>query len=377
MDGSAKEAVVGFPVTNEAYEKASNLLKNCYGNPQLIMSFHMNNLIKLEKVENSNVKELRKLFDRVEGNVRALNTIGINSDHFGPLLIPIVLEKLPNVIRLQISCKLGKNNWNIEEFLVAINAEITARENYEFLKHDENNDGNKFNSQHALASGINKKKCCFCKSEAHYSDRCDAVVDVQARRDILKKEYYRFNCLKQGRSKKDYRTKLKCYKCKSLGSHHTALCEFQSTNGTANFVSRDTTISLQTADAKIVNNKNYHYVIKVLFDSCSQQTYISEKVVRNLNLMALQEINFVVKAFGSEKEKVMKLKEYEICLQSLYDNRDTVTICALALPNICLPVGGQYIDVAVEQNPCLQSLNLADRGDFSNKEINLLIGADF
>ena len=240
------------------------------------------------------------------------------------------------MIRLQISCKLGNNNWNIQEFLVAINVVITARENYEFLKHDENNDGNKFNSQHTLTSGINKKKCCFCKSEAHYSDRCDVAVDVQARRDILKKERYCFNCLKQGHFKKDCRTKIKCYKFKSLGSHHAALCEFQSTNGTVNFVSLDTTILLQTADAKIVNSKNYYYVAKVLFHSCSQQTYISEKVVRKLNLIALQEINVGVKAFGSEKEKVMKLKEYEICLQSLYDNRNTVTIRALALPNICL-----------------------------------------
>ena len=45
---------------------------------------------------------------------------------------------------------------------------------------------------------------------------------------------------------------------------------------------------------------------------------------------------------------MMKLKEYEICLQSPYNNRDAVIICALALPNICLPVGGQFIDVAIE-----------------------------
>ena len=173
------------------------------------------------------------------------------------------------------------------------------------------------------------------------------------------------NCLKQGHSKKDCHTKIKCYKCKSLGSHHTALCEFQSTNGAANFASQETTILLQRANAKIVNNKNYHYVAKVSFHSCSQQMYISQKVAQKLNLMTLQERNVGVKAFDSEKEK-----EYEICLQLLYDNRDNVTICALALPNICLPVGGQYMNVAIEQNTCLQSLGLADRGD-------LLIGADF
>lgn len=84
--------------------------------------------------------------------------------------------------------------------MVAINTEVTARENDELLKHHENND-DKFNSQHALTSGINKKNCFFCKSKVHYSDKCDAAVDAQARQDILKKKRYCFNCLKPGHSK--------------------------------------------------------------------------------------------------------------------------------------------------------------------------------
>ena len=72
----------------------------------------------------------------------------------------------------------------------------------------------------------------------------------------------------------------------------------------------------------------------------------------------------------------MKLKDYKICLYSLHNNRDTV-VCALALPNICLQAGGKYVDTAIARNPCLQSLKLADRDYFPNKEINLLICADF
>ena len=68
--------------------------------------------------------------------------------------------------------------------------------------------------------------------------------------------------MKPGHSKKDCCTKAKCYKCKLLGDHHTAFCEFQSTNGTTNFVNQDTAILLQTADSKIVNNKNYQCVQK-------------------------------------------------------------------------------------------------------------------
>ena len=37
----------------------------------------MNELIKLNKVNGSNVTELRELYDPIESNVRALKTIGI------------------------------------------------------------------------------------------------------------------------------------------------------------------------------------------------------------------------------------------------------------------------------------------------------------
>ena len=63
----------------------------------------MNKLIKLEKISVPNVKALRSLYDSIESNVRVLNAVGIESAHFGPLLIPLALEKLPNVIQLQIS----------------------------------------------------------------------------------------------------------------------------------------------------------------------------------------------------------------------------------------------------------------------------------
>ena len=49
----------------------------------------MNELIKLTKVNGSNVRTLR--------------AVGIQQEHFESLLIPIILEKIPNLILLQIS----------------------------------------------------------------------------------------------------------------------------------------------------------------------------------------------------------------------------------------------------------------------------------
>ena len=75
----------------------------------------------------------------------------------------MVLEKLTNVIRLQISGKLGKENWSIDDFLICINTEITARESYEFMKHDVNEGTHNKSSfsGSALFANSNPKNCTF------------------------------------------------------------------------------------------------------------------------------------------------------------------------------------------------------------------------
>ena len=117
----------------------------------------------------------------------------------------------------------------------------------------------------------------FCKCEDHYSDQCRVVTDIDTRTEILKKGNICFKCLKPRHIKKNCRTKIKCFRCKAEGNHHTALCypkdysQYTSPN-TANsdqnnssitpptneqiatcLVKSDTTIVLQTASACVHN----------------------------------------------------------------------------------------------------------------------------
>ena len=94
LEGTALQAIDGFPLTNDNYSNARNLLKERYGNPQLITSCHINNLIEPEAVSGSNVKDLRDLFDKIKISVRTLKTTGIHEDQVRPLLIPVVSKKL-------------------------------------------------------------------------------------------------------------------------------------------------------------------------------------------------------------------------------------------------------------------------------------------
>ena len=66
-------------------------------------NFHTYERIDKIKVNGSNVTEVRELYDCIESNVRVLKAMRIQQEHLGSLLIPIILEKIPNVIQLQIS----------------------------------------------------------------------------------------------------------------------------------------------------------------------------------------------------------------------------------------------------------------------------------
>ena len=74
LDKSALQATEGFPLTNENYTAAWQLLDERYGNEQLIISCHMNNLIKLDPIIQPSLKEMRKLHDIIESNVRELRS---------------------------------------------------------------------------------------------------------------------------------------------------------------------------------------------------------------------------------------------------------------------------------------------------------------
>lgn len=397
LSSTALQAITGFQLTNENYASAWKLLDERYGNPQLITSGHMNNIIKLERVNNANVKDLRELYDKIESNVRALTSVGIRSDRIGPLLIPLILEKLPNVIRLQISRKLGKENWDIEEFLACINTEIIARENYEFLK--QKNDGEtplpKYSGS-AMLGAISNRKCIFCKNE-HYSDRCNIVTDVKKRQEIVRQNRICFKCLKSGHMKKDCRSRVKCYKCKMENSHPTALCNRDERLYNSNpedegsrdpnkegeskvgcFIKSNTSTLLQTANALAFKKNDQFCAVKLLLDSGAQQSFIDEKIAKKLNLKSIEKIKIKVSGFRSEKEEMINCDVYELYLSPLDNNKNKFTVQLVGVPKICVNIKDQDLKSVINRNKLIKELKLADTSFSSNeKQIDILLGADY
>ena len=229
LRGSALRVIEGFTLTNENYTKALSLLEERYNNKQAIISSHMNELLKMKKIQNNNVTEIRKLHDGVESHIRSLSSMGIKDENFGSLLAPVIMERLPDKFRHDVSRGLKDEPlWNLTKLLEIIKEELKVLENCSStcIPTGKNDLFNSFESQ--ISSGaslytgqLKTVSCVFCK-KPHYSDKCNVITDSQARKEFLKKGGRCFLCLKPNHKINECTKSKPCYYCKGL--HNSAIC---------------------------------------------------------------------------------------------------------------------------------------------------------
>ena len=92
---SAKLTISGRSLSSENYKEAIDLLKQRYGNTQVLINAFMKKFVQLPAVQNSNnVKWLRLFYDQIETSVRNLKTLGVEINTFGSLLIPLLTRSV-------------------------------------------------------------------------------------------------------------------------------------------------------------------------------------------------------------------------------------------------------------------------------------------
>ena len=132
LTDAALKSVSGLTLTNGNYEKAL-IIKECYGNKQAKVSTHMEKLANLRiPSSDANITGLRKLFDEIESNVRSLESLGVEANNYGSLLVPIIMNRLPHQLKLVASLNLSSDLWDLAELRKIMKLEITARENCEY-----------------------------------------------------------------------------------------------------------------------------------------------------------------------------------------------------------------------------------------------------
>ena len=212
------------------------------------------------------------------------------------------------------------------------------------------------------------------------------MTDVLARKNILIEKRCCFRCLRENHSSKNCRSNFRCFKCDK--PHHISICDSFiennkiDNNSKTGHLTAVTDISskinqhvlLQTAWVKVKNNNPRFNYCLLLFDSCSQLSYITPSLCKKLNLKTIDSKEINIKTFGNNNTNQI-LDRVKVYVQG-NDGVDIEIICFVK--EICSPLNGQYIETACKNYNHLKYLKLADHHrDDEHLEVDILIGADY
>ena len=90
----------GLTRTEANYNSAIEILQKRFGKPQNIISKHMDEMLNIPECVNDNASQLRLVYDKISLSIRGLESLGVSSNQYGSLLIPVIMSKLPHEIRV-------------------------------------------------------------------------------------------------------------------------------------------------------------------------------------------------------------------------------------------------------------------------------------
>ena len=167
LDGPAMRAIAGLKPTAPNYKEAIDILRKRFGDKQQIISRHMDTLLGLESVTlASNVKALRRLYDQLEFQVRSLKSLEVPVNSYGNLLSSLLMNRLPQEIRLLVSREIGDGEWQIDQLMTILKREITAWERAlttGIVPH-----GPPLHTTAAFIAGNGQPKCVYCRQVIHH-----------------------------------------------------------------------------------------------------------------------------------------------------------------------------------------------------------------
>ena len=102
--GPAPALISSLSLISENYNQAIEILEKRYGNKQLLITSQADQLLSISAITStSDAKKIRESYEIFETNVPNLHSLDIDTSKYRPAPISVVMSKLPEDIKLQIS----------------------------------------------------------------------------------------------------------------------------------------------------------------------------------------------------------------------------------------------------------------------------------
>ncbi|UYV72420.1 hypothetical protein LAZ67_9003051 [Cordylochernes scorpioides] len=356
----ARELIESYPQTADNYAKAVQALKQRYGQKDLLVEIYVRELLKLMmanvKTPPDERRSVAKLYDKLETQLRSLESLGVDTKENTAWLFPMIESCLPEdvLVAWQRSplnnCDESKNSNsnsssrlnNLLDFLrrevEGEERRLLARRGFEGSSPKEKL-RNKFkqNSNIPTAAGLFSAKemgCLFCENN-HQSKDCITAQSMPFK-DKRAKIYEKrccLKCLKPGHLAKACKRTVQCNICAK--GHYVLLCPDLPCNrkekthvsevvqsALANQqCTRD--VTLMTLMVNIMGNNGYRRV-RALLDPGSQKSYILESTALEVKLKPIGNVNIAHSLFGGTQTETKCHKVYTVALCSNLSELDTL-----------------------------------------------------
>jgi len=131
VESAAALTTQGLSLTEANYDSAIELLTKRFGNTKHIIATYMEELLRLPSCTEDRAQPLRRLYDRMMVHIRGIRSLGIETTQYRSALIPILMSKLSDGVRLRVARENREETWDITRVMSIILTEIKARETSE------------------------------------------------------------------------------------------------------------------------------------------------------------------------------------------------------------------------------------------------------
>lgn len=187
VKSSAYDLVTSFPSTGENYPKAIAYLKSRFGNDKILVEVYVRELLGLvmNNSLNNHKNLISTLYDKLETQLRGLESLGVTSDKYAAMLYPLVESALPDEI-LKIWQRNQKQEEGEEEedqlnlLMKFLRKEVDSEIRMKLARNGISNHTENVVEQNASMFSSNStvdmtNRCYYCKKPGHIKPNCEQL----------------------------------------------------------------------------------------------------------------------------------------------------------------------------------------------------------
>ncbi|KAJ8964429.1 hypothetical protein NQ317_017452 [Molorchus minor] len=402
----ARQLVESYPPSSENYPKVIASLNSRFGREDLLVEVYVRELLKLILNNLDSKAKLSTLYDNIESQLRALETLGVTTEKCAAMLYPLVESCLPEeILRVWQRSRAYDPNpplkSRLDDLMEFLRKEVENEERiqlavsgFDLQKKKKNEVYCKESSAIPTCSGLinhkNNGKCIFCKNE-HPSENCNEAnkLSLADKKKILVEKGCCHLCLKYGHIARRCFVKIRCRKCKER--HATLMCPKKHQEIERAVTNRGENIEPEVKESVVIENlsnsthhqvflqtlmvvlkgKNKSRLVRAIIDTGSQRSYVNRYAAVEMEYEATGEENIIHALFGGLQSERIHHTCYKITLQNI---NEKYACCFEALDQtfICSDI------VPVKEGPWMEELKQLhiEITDTNDGPIDVLIGAD-